>query len=105
MFSLYQDKILAGLMELELKAPRIYELKKLAVHPNYRHLGYGMRLLTYARKIAADAHMSKFMLGMIEENPQLKCWYLTHGFVHTGTKHFEHLPSAHISDHPILSYQ
>lgn len=48
MFGLYHGIILAGFMELELKASRIYELKKLAVHPTYRHLGYGIRLLTYA---------------------------------------------------------
>lgn len=92
MFGLYHDITLAGFMELELRTPRIYELKKLAVHPDYRHRGYGGRLLTYARQVAADAHIYKITLGMIEENLQLKCWYLTHGFIHIGTKHFEHLP-------------
>lgn len=92
MFGLYHGKILTGFMELKLKAPNIYELEKLAVHPDYRHLGYGALLLSYARQMAVDNHVSKITLGMIEKNTRLKYWYLAHGFVHIGTKQFEHLP-------------
>lgn len=92
MFGLNHGKILVGFMELELKTPDRYELEKLAVHPDYRHRGYGTLLLSYARQIAVDNHVSKITLGMIEKNTRLKRWYLAHGFVLTGTRHFEHLP-------------
>ncbi len=29
---------------------------------------------------------------IIEENTVLKNWYIANGFVHTGTKKFDHLP-------------
>jgi len=31
-------------------------------------------------------------IGIIEENTRLKEWYKAYGFVHTGTKKFEHMP-------------
>lgn len=92
MVGLYCGPVLAGFMELERKAPDVYELEKLAVHPCYRHLGYGALLLSYARNIAVEAHISKITLGMIEENRILKNWYQSHGFVHIGVKTFVHLP-------------
>ena len=30
--------------------------------------------------------------GIIEESEVLKNWYIANGFVHTGTKKFDHLP-------------
>lgn len=92
MFGLYCGKTLTGFMELELKKPDIYELKKLAILPEYRHLGYGSLLLSYAQQIALDNHVSKISLGMIEENTLLKNWYIKHGFKHIGTQNFNHLP-------------
>lgn len=92
MVGLYRGSVLAGFMELERKASDTYELQKLAVPPCYRHLGYGGLLLSYARKIAVEAHVSKITLGMIEENRILKNWYQSHGFRHMGIKKFAHLP-------------
>ena len=31
-------------------------------------------------------------IGIIEESTVLKNWYISNGFVHTGTKKFDHLP-------------
>ena len=92
MFGLYHNTVLVGFMELELTASDIYELEKLAVHPDFRHLGYGTALLSYARQIAMENHMSKISLGIIEENTRLKCWYQNHGFMHIRTVNFKHLP-------------
>ncbi len=92
MFGLYCGPILVGCMILELKNTNVYELEKLAIHPHYRHMGYGSLLLSYALKVAAEAHVSKVTLGIIEENIRLKSWYQTHGFIHTGTAQFAHLP-------------
>lgn len=35
---------------------------------------------------------NKIKIGIVEENTILKEWYEKIGFVHTGTKKFEHLP-------------
>ena len=31
-------------------------------------------------------------IGIVEENTVLKNWYAAYGFIHIGTKKFEHLP-------------
>ncbi len=92
MYGLFEDSVMLGFMELKLKASDSYELEKLAVHPRYRHLGYGGLLIDCAKKLASEAQVQKITLGMIEENTRLKEWYKTHGFIHTGTKKFDHLP-------------
>ncbi len=92
MYGLYCDQSMVGFMQLEQKSPDVYELKKLAVKPEYRHLGYGVALLSFARKTAKELAAKKITIGMIEENVILKEWYRVNGFVHTGTKKFDHLP-------------
>ena len=92
MYGLYSDQTMAGFMQLEQKTPGVYELKKLAVMPAYRHLGYGTALLSFAKQAALELGVNKIMIGIIEENVVLKEWYKRNGFVHTGTKKFENLP-------------
>lgn len=92
MYGLYRDGIMAGFIQLEKKSPDIYELKKLAVKPEYRHLGFGATLLSFARKTAIELKAKKITIGIIEENQILKDWYRFHRFVHTGTKKFDRLP-------------
>jgi GNAT superfamily N-acetyltransferase len=92
MFGLYHEATLAGFMQLEVKSPELIILQKLAVHPDYRRLGFGSALLDFAEMTAGDLKAKKIAIAIIEENTVLKKWYLYHGFTHTGTKIFEHLP-------------
>lgn len=68
-------------------------LDHLAVLPSYRHLGLGKELVAYAADYAKD-HLGaqKIQIGIVEENTVLKAWYQSQGFIHTGTKQFDHLP-------------
>ena len=79
-------------MQLEQKSPEECELKKLAVKPEYRHLGYGAKLLSFIRKTAAGFWAKKIKIGIIEENLILKEWYRANGFVHAGIKRINHVP-------------
>lgn len=69
------------------------EINNLSVLPDYRHLGIGKELVNFAidycKKIL-DLNIIK--IGIVEENTVLKEWYKTFGFVHTGTRKYEHLP-------------
>lgn len=71
----------------------IAEINNLSVLPDYRHLGIGKELVNFAvdycKKIL---DLSKIKIGIVEENTVLKEWYKTFGFVHTGTRKYEHLP-------------
>lgn len=69
------------------------ELNNLAVLPEYRHLGIGRKLVDYAVTYSKNIlNANKIEIGIVEENTILKEWYMHLGFVHTGTKKFEHLP-------------
>lgn len=69
------------------------ELNNLAVLPEYRHLGIGKELVDYAITYSKNIlGANKIKIGIVEENTILKEWYENLGFVHTGTKKFEHLP-------------
>ena len=92
MFALYADGEIIGFMEIAAYNNEVCAIEKLAVLPEYRHYGYGKRLLDYAKQTAADKGYAAIHIGIIEENTRLKSWYADNGFVHTGTKVFPHLP-------------
>ena len=68
------------------------ELDNLSVLPQYRHKGYGAEMIKYAVNTARSMNVDALKIGIIEENAILKNWYLQNGFVHIGTRKFEHLP-------------
>ncbi len=92
MYALKADGVIAGFMQLEDKGEGRFELKNLAVVPEYCHQGFGKELLGFAKEKARQLGGSKISIGIIEENTVLKQWYEDNGFVHLGTKVLEHLP-------------
>lgn len=71
----------------------IAELNNLSVLPEYRHLNIGKELVNHAVDYTKNTlGINKIKIGIVEENTVLKEWYKTLGFVHMGTKKFEHLP-------------
>lgn len=82
----------AGYLSLSINDDSV-ELNNLAVLPEYRHLGIGKELVDYAITYSKNIlGANKIKIGIVEENTILKEWYEKIGFVHTGTKKFEHLP-------------
>lgn len=92
MFLYQYNGYFAGYFSLSINDDSV-ELNNLAVLPEYRHLGIGKELadyaITYSKNILGA---NKIKIGIVEENTILKEWYEKIGFVHTGTKKFEHLP-------------
>ena len=70
----------------------MYELNKLSVLPEWRHCGYGKKLLDFCKAKAREFGGNKITLDIIEENTRLKDWYIANRFISTGTNKFEHLP-------------
>lgn len=91
MFALYAGKRIIGYMSLSNEGGE-YELHNLSVLPEYRHRGFGKRLLDYAKSNVAARSGRIIKIGIIEESAILKSWYIANGFVPTGAKKFEHLP-------------
>lgn len=92
MYGLFQGEQLVGYMQLEKNREELYYLQKVAVLPEFRHQGYGRKLLDFAKEQVLKKGGSKISIGIVEENTVLKNWYLDYGFIATGTKKFEHLP-------------
>lgn len=69
-----------------------YEFNKLSVLPSWRHYGYGKKMIDFCKEKVRELGGNKITLDIIEKNTVLKNWYAANGFVHIGTKKFEHLP-------------
>ena len=92
MYSLYYDGKMVGYMSLSKEEDDTFELHNLAVLPEYRHIGLGKELLDQAKSVVRAHNYNKLKVGIIEESTVLKNWYIANGFVHVGTKKFDHLP-------------
>jgi len=92
MFVLTQEDTIIGFMQLEKANSDTYYLEKITVLPEYRHFGYGCELLRFAQDQVKARGGKKIGIAIIEENEQLKAWYMRNGCQPTGTKKFEHLP-------------
>lgn len=92
MYALYAGKKIIGYMSLSKESDNTFELHNLAVLPEYRHNGFGKQLIDHAKNIVKSLGGRVIKIGIIEESTVLKKWYIANGFIHTGTKKFDHLP-------------
>lgn len=92
MYALHRGDKIIGYMSLSKEEGDGYELHNLAVLPAYRHEGCGKLLLDHAKEVVKSLGGKLIKIGIMEENTVLKQWYIANGFVHTGTKKFDHLP-------------
>lgn len=92
LYGLYENGRLVGYVSISLEEGGAYEIHNLAVLPDCRHKGYGGKLLDFCVKRVGELGGDKINISIVEENTTLKNWYLAYGFLHTGTKKYEHLP-------------
>ena len=91
-FGYFLNGKLVGFTSLTDTGNNVYEMNDVSILYEYRHLGYGKELLDFCKKQIKELGGNKITIGIIEENAVLKDWYTANGFIHTGTKQFEHLP-------------
>jgi ribosomal protein S18 acetylase RimI-like enzyme len=91
-FGCFMREKIVGFVSLSDTGNGVYKLNQLSVLPEYRHCGYGRRLLDFCKEKVFAWSGRKIVLDIIEENTRLKNWYIANGFVHTGTRKFAHLP-------------
>jgi ribosomal protein S18 acetylase RimI-like enzyme len=83
---------ITGFASLTDRGGGTYEMNSVCVLPEYRHYGYGKKLLDFCKTEVGKLGESIITIGIIEENTVLKDWYAANGFVHTGTKKIDRLP-------------
>lgn len=91
-YGLFVDDKIFGFVSLTDIGNGTYELNNLAVLPEWRHYGYGKKLLDFCKAKVRELGGGKITIGIVDENAILKNWYASNGFIHTGTKKFEHQP-------------
>jgi len=91
-YGLYVDDLLVGYVSVSNVGEGVFEIHNLSVLPEYRHRGYGKLLLDFCVARIVELGGNKVAISITEENTVLRDWYLTYGFIHTGTKKFDHLP-------------
>jgi ribosomal protein S18 acetylase RimI-like enzyme len=91
-FGLFQGSRQIGFVAIEKASDDLYYMEKLAVLPEYRHRGFGKRLMDFVFDYVRGENSATISIGIIDESKVLKNWYRDYGFVETGTRRFEHLP-------------
>lgn len=92
MYAYWEDGVIVGYYSLLIQDNNECELNNVCVLPEYRHKGIGDKLLEHAFAIAKELGCKKMNVGIVEENGVLKKWYISYGFVHTGTEKFDFFP-------------
>ena len=92
MYAYLDGDTIAGYYSLLPLGNEECEMNHLCVLPVYRGRGIGAALVNHAFETAASLGVQTMKIGIVEENRVLREWYESFGFVHTGTKTFNHLP-------------
>ncbi len=91
-YGLFSAARLAGFVAIEKSSDTLYFMEKLAVLPEFRHRGYGRRLLDFVFAAVRQAGGAKVSIAIVDENTRLKYWYQAYGFRETRCQKFAHLP-------------
>ena len=91
-FGYFIDGKLIGFVALTNISDEVYEMNAVSILPEYRHLGYGKALLDFCKRKCQESGMKKIVISLADTDTIVKEWYVANGFIHTGTKNFEHLP-------------
>lgn len=91
LFAYWDGDRIVGYYSLKAQEEQACELNHLCVLPAYRSKGIGAALVNHAFETAASLGVQTMKIGIVEENRVLREWYESFGFVHTGTKKFDHL--------------
>jgi ribosomal protein S18 acetylase RimI-like enzyme len=91
-FGLFVDGVQAGFVVVEKEKDGKYYMKRLAVLPEYRHGGYGKKLVDFVIDFVKGRGSRKLNIAIVNEQTVLKDWYRGMGFRETSVKTFERLP-------------
>ena len=81
-----------GYYSLALISDTECELNNLCVAPDCRHNGVGKTLFEHAVQTAKENGFKLMTFSIVEENIQLKEWYIKLGAEHIGTRKFDFFP-------------
>jgi len=83
---------LIGYYSLSAARDREIELNNLSVLPAYRNKGIGKRIVDHAKVKAKSLGADTLLIGIIDNDQQLKSWYQKQGFIQFASQKLPHLP-------------
>lgn len=92
MYGAYCKGHKVGFVAVEKADDDRWYMERLAVLPQYRHMGIGRALMDFVFESVRMNGGKKVSIGIINENRVLKNWYIAYGFLETEVKVFKHLP-------------
>jgi len=94
LYAMSLDSQLIGCIAIEKSTKEIdtFYIEKVSVIPEFRNQGFGVKLMDFATSKIKESGGKRISIALIDSNAKLKNWYLSQGFIETGTKDFEHLP-------------
>jgi ribosomal protein S18 acetylase RimI-like enzyme len=101
---LYYNKKPVGTIAIEKSPdqPGVYYIERVAVLPEYRHLGLGKKLMEFATERIILMGGREISIAIIHENRVLKSWYESMGFKETIVRKYDHLPFTVCFMHKLL---
>jgi len=81
-----------GFIGIEKNKENRFYIVRLAVLPEYRHLGLGRELVSFACSRIFESGGTAVSIEIIDDNSRLKRWYEQLGFVVTGIEKLDSFP-------------
>jgi ribosomal protein S18 acetylase RimI-like enzyme len=91
-FGLFENYKQIGFIAVEKANDTLYYIEKLSVLPEYRHKGYGKKLINFVFDFVKNAGGEKISIAIIDKSKILKDWYKSNGFIEINKKDFKQLP-------------
>jgi diamine N-acetyltransferase len=92
LFGLFLNKSQVGFVAIEKAGESLFYMERLAVLPEFRHSGFGKKLMDFVFEYVKKENGAKVSIGVVNENTILKKWYQNYGFVEISLKKYNHLP-------------
>jgi diamine N-acetyltransferase len=94
LYALSIDNKLIGCVAIEKskKETDTFYIEKVSIIPECRNQRYGLKLMEFACSMIKKSGGKFVSIALIDAHIKLKSWYISQGFIETGTKDFEHLP-------------
>lgn len=86
------ESVKVGFIALEVSDNKNLYIEKLAVLPEYRNQNFANLLLGFALDYLHKNNLKDLFLSLIDEDTQLKKWYIRKGYKVRWIKKFKHLP-------------
>jgi len=90
-FGYFHEGKQVGFVSITNKGGGIFELNLISVLPEFRHFGFGKKMLDFCKNKVLELCGNKIEIEVLDVNELVKNWYLENSFVHTNKEKIKFL--------------